>query len=243
MIAKGEGWELRLGRWQDVLGDVEADALVVDAPYSERTHSGHAQAVDGHKGCRADNADRRHIDYEPWTDADVDSLIDWTEDHVEGWHVSITDHALAPRFAGVTELYARYVFAPLPFVAPGSRVRLGGDGPSCWTTWLVVSRPRKEPWSKWGTLPGAYILPKGYKEPGAFVGGKPLWLMRALVRDYSRPGDLIVDPCAGSGTTLLAAAIEGRRAIGAEMDPATFELAVKRLKRGYTPAMDFGGDQ
>ena len=34
--------DLRLGRWQDVLQDVTCDALIVDAPYSERTHDGHA---------------------------------------------------------------------------------------------------------------------------------------------------------------------------------------------------------
>ena len=45
------------------------------------------------------------------------------------------------------------------------------------------------------------------------------------------------DPCAGGGTTLLAAAIEGRRAIGAELDPDTYAKAVERLSRGYTPAM------
>ena len=58
--------------------------------------------------------------------------------------------------------------------------------------------------------------------------------MRAIVRDYSEPGDLVVDPCAGGGTTLLAAVMEGRRAIGAEMDPATFDKAVARLRKGYT---------
>lgn len=50
--------------------------------------------------------------------------------------------------------------------------------------------------------------------------GKPSWLMRALVRDYSLPSDLVCDPMAGWGSTLRAALDEGRRAIGAEIDPA-----------------------
>jgi 23S rRNA G2445 N2-methylase RlmL len=34
-------WDLRLGRWQDVLADVtECDAVITDPPYGERTHSG-----------------------------------------------------------------------------------------------------------------------------------------------------------------------------------------------------------
>ena len=71
----------------------------------------------------------------------------------------------------------------------------------------------------------------------AVAGGKPLWLMRAIIRDYTRPGDLVCDPCAGGGTTLLAAAIEGRRAIGAEMNPDTHSKATARIAAGYTPNM------
>jgi DNA modification methylase len=55
--------------------------------------------------------------------------------------------------------------------------------------------------------------------------------MSDIVRDYSRPGDLVVDPYAGAGTTLLAAHRIGRRAVGAEMDQGRFELARERLDR------------
>jgi site-specific DNA-methyltransferase (adenine-specific) len=68
-------------------------------------------------------------------------------------------------------------------------------------------------------------------------GGKPLWLMQQLVRDYSRPGDLVCDPCAGGATTLIAAAIEGRRAVGAELDPTTYRKAQARIAKGYTVNM------
>ncbi len=63
--------------------------------------------------------------------------------------------------------------------------------------------------------------------------------MRAVVRDYSEPGDLIVDPFAGGGSTLRAAVIEGRRAIGAEIDPDTYAKAVERLEQPYTPVVQF----
>ena len=81
----------------------------------------------------------------------------------------------------------------------------------------------------WGSLPGAYVTSTAEKR--AIKGGKPIALMRALVRDYSRPGDLVCDPCAGGATTLIAAALEGRRAIGAELDPKTFALACARIER------------
>jgi len=85
---------------------------------------------------------------------------------------------------------------------------------------------------RWGTLPGAY---QGAPDRGGHIGGKPLWLMNAIIRDYSRPGDLICDPCAGGGTTLIAAASQGRKAIGAEMDPVTHAKAMRRIEAGYTP--------
>ena len=58
---------------------------------------------------------------------------------------------------------------------------------------------------------------------------KPLNLMRYLVRVSTNPGDTVLDPCAGSGTTLLAAAQEGRRAVGIELDRAYCGLAARRV--------------
>jgi site-specific DNA-methyltransferase (adenine-specific) len=47
---------------------------------------------------------------------------------------------------------------------------------------------------------------------------KPLELMQYLIRTYTNPGDTVLDFTSGSGTTLHAALIEGRRAIGIERD-------------------------
>lgn len=48
---------------------------------------------------------------------------------------------------------------------------------------------------------------------------KPDELMRHLVRSYSNAGDLVCDPCAGSGSTGAAAKVEARRFIGWDSDP------------------------
>jgi site-specific DNA-methyltransferase (adenine-specific) len=84
-------------------------------------------------------------------------------------------------------------------------------------------------------LPGAYF--SHCEKAGIVAGAKPVDLMRSIIRDYSKPGDIICDPYAGGGSTLLAAVLEGRRAIGAEANPETFAKAAKRLARGYTPTM------
>jgi hypothetical protein len=225
---------LRLGRWQDALAGVECDALIVDAPYSARTHGGHDRGLDTgrYDAANGTSADRRAITYEGWTPEDVAAFVQHWSRRTRGWIVTITDHVLAPVWAEALSEAGRYVFAPVPWVATGSRVRLAGDGPSSWTCWIIVARPRTgndrngRPFSKWGTLPGAYLHTS---DRGGHIGGKPLALMEALVRDYSRPGDLVCDPCAGYGTTLAAALRQGRQAVGAEMDPETHAAGLRYL--------------
>jgi DNA modification methylase len=58
---------------------------------------------------------------------------------------------------------------------------------------------------------------------------KPLALMRWLVRLVCPPGGLVLDPFAGSGTTLLAARSEGARAIGIEQQEPYAAIAAARL--------------
>lgn len=48
---------------------------------------------------------------------------------------------------------------------------------------------------------------------------KPVSLMEKLIRIYTNPDDVILDPYAGSGSTLRAAERCGRRAIGCDIDP------------------------
>jgi DNA modification methylase len=58
---------------------------------------------------------------------------------------------------------------------------------------------------------------------------KPLALLDVLVRACCPPGGLVVDPCCGSGTTLVAAVNAGRRAIGIDQSSAAVETAMRRL--------------
>lgn len=59
---------------------------------------------------------------------------------------------------------------------------------------------------------------------------KPLPLMREIVGLFSDPGETILDPFMGSGTTGAAAILLGRRFVGIERDPAYFATACNRLR-------------
>jgi DNA modification methylase len=57
---------------------------------------------------------------------------------------------------------------------------------------------------------------------------KPVGLITDVLKDCSRPGDLVFDPFAGAGATMIAAETTGRRARLIEADPATCDLIVRR---------------
>ena len=58
---------------------------------------------------------------------------------------------------------------------------------------------------------------------------KPVELMRYLVRTYTKSGDVVLDPCCGSGTTCIAAMQEGRHYIGIEKEINYAEIAKQRI--------------
>lgn len=92
----------------------------------------------------------------------------------------------------------------------------------------------------------AYLLAKGNPAPpefilpdvlpwGKYTGNrlhptqKPLEILRPLIRSYSKIGDVVLDPFAGSGSTLLAAQQLKRSWIGCEIDPSYHHTAYQRL--------------
>jgi hypothetical protein len=231
-VLNERGVELYEATHQELAAVVSSvDAVIVDAPYSATTHNGHGAMAESEA---ADSASRRDLDYACWTEADVRDFVEAWAPVNRGWFVSLTDDDLAPvwkreyRRAGLT------AFAAVPAVIRGMTVRMAGDGPSSWTIQCMVARPKAL--ARWGTLPGAYVGPR---EVTPVVGGKPLWLMRDLVRDYSRDGDRVADPCCGGGGLGLAAIAMGRTAVLGDRDHAHVEIAAERLRS--LPVMDRRG--
>jgi site-specific DNA-methyltransferase (adenine-specific) len=103
-----------------------------------------------------------------------------------------------------------------------------GDWPGlCSTVWTVP------------TIGGR--IPAGANTPGGVAGhpaAMPVEVARRCIRLSTWPGEVVFDPFAGSGTTLLAARQLGRRAIGVERSARYCELAVARLAQ---TTLDFEG--
>lgn len=60
---------------------------------------------------------------------------------------------------------------------------------------------------------------------------KPRSLIEKLIGNHTRPGESVIDLCAGSGTTLAVAKEMGRSAVGFEQAPQYCDIAVRRLSK------------
>jgi site-specific DNA-methyltransferase (adenine-specific) len=108
------------------------------------------------------------------------------------------------------------------FVVWGTAGPLRDDYAECLPGWIHASDPAAEPEPGW--------LHFGVRQADKHhVTGKPTDLMRELVK-IAPPGGLIVDPFAGSGTTGVAALLEGRRFLGVELTAEYSAVARARLE-------------
>ena len=75
------------------------------------------------------------------------------------------------------------------------------------------------------------VLRSGFAkgEGGLHLAQKPVKLLRALIELTTVPGQIVLDPFCGSGSTLVAAKSAGREYLGFEVDPDAAKVANKRL--------------
>lgn len=68
------------------------------------------------------------------------------------------------------------------------------------------------------------------RRPKPHATEKPVSLMEYWMGNSSKPGDMVIDPFMGAGSTIVAAARTGRAAIGIEKDPMWFDVACERVR-------------
>ena len=124
---------------------------------------------------------------------------------------------------------------PMVWVKPDATPQFNGHGPAMGYE-SIVTAYCSAGHSKWngGGTKGVFIFSK--QDVGRGVNRsrhqtqKPIKLMLKLVNLFTNPGDTILDPFMGSGSTGDACARTGRNFIGIEQDKKYFDVACSRLE-------------
>ncbi len=116
------------------------------------------------------------------------------------------------------------------WVKPDGMPQYSGDRPGMgYETFVAMHHKGRSKWNGGGRH-GVFVHNKG-EGGGAneHPTTKPLKLMKDLVSLFSDPGETVLDPFMGSGTTLRAAKDLGRKAIGIELNERYCEIAARRM--------------
>lgn len=203
------GFDLRFGGAAELSEAGSVDTVMTVCPRSEKAWIADLSHL---RGATADD--------ERWTARQVEEFVRLWSPRCRGWMVVLTDHYLIPCWQASYLSARRVSFPPVPCVIRGLRGLGEGDGPSDWSLYAMVGRPRD---LHWEGLPGAYFGGAS----GSAKHGAPKWLAAYLVDHYTKIGNLICDPFAAHGAMLIAALAARRRVVGAESNLKRFEAAYR----------------
>ena len=228
----GEAWSLICGDWTKDGGAAELAAeiarvklpagarvhIISDPPYGIATHNGVVRGKDNVKTA---------LSFEPIRPAElVPKLL--AVPGLTGWIVCFGElEALGEYREAAGKRWRRAGIAPRIHPQPqmsGDRPAVAADGVA-----IIWGGKGRSVWSKGGHA-ATWDLAT-CREPDRFhETQKPIQIMLDLILDFTAPGDLVIDPFAGSATTGIAALAVGRRFVGVEVQRDYAEKAAARLQ-------------
>ncbi len=109
--------------------------------------------------------------------------------------------------------------------------------------WYAVRKGGKGHWSGDRKQTTVWDIPKPHKSETGHSTQKPVECMKRPIENNSKPGDYVYEPFSGSGTTIIAAEMTGRRCLAIELNPAYVDVAVRRWEEftGKTAALEATG--
>lgn len=216
------------------LPDLSAAAVITDPPYTDRTHSSTRMKRTSSKTSAVIEAGI--TTFTSISDEDLEAALVEAGRISSGWVIATLDYRHAVLFDEHPPAGLKCQRVGV-WVKTNPTPQITGDRPAQgWEAIAYLHRAKGR--SKWhgGGAHGNYVTP--IAPPEGHPTAKPLSIISDLVRKFTDPGDRILDPFAGSGTTLRAAKDLGRRAIGVEINEAYCDLAARRLSQ---EVLDLGG--
>ena len=137
--------------------------------------------------------------------------------------------------SGIEDIWPLYYFGI--WYKPNSAGPTGNGLARRFETWFWL-KDGKKPVTEWRFLPDVLkvnrVVP-GHIEAVAHPSQKPIDLLVQLIRFFTKPGDIVVDPTIGSGSTAVACILTGRQFLGFELNPEYIEIAQQRIANTQPP--------
>lgn len=230
------GIVLYQGEAEEVMASTRfiVDHIITDPPYNAKTHDG---ARAGNRRTEKESNRPLAIDFEPITDWKLRVLLTVWRERVRRWYVATMAYQHIVSLEATPPDGWQFMRFGV-WVKPDAAPQFSGDRPGMgWEGVAILHRDGKARWNN-GGYPGVWR--HNIDKDGNHPTGKPQPLFEDFVRQFTDPGETILDPFAGSGTTLLAAKAMRRKAIGIEADPHWCEVAIARLDEGRVAPADDG---
>ena len=210
----------------------KVDHVITDPPYEKIMHDSKKSSRVMKGGA---NAGLRKLDFGP-IDSIRGEFVRLSSNVCDGWFVAFCTVEGVARWADAINPAAMKYKRACTWIKPDSTPQLNGQGPAqgaeCFVTaWAGKGHAR---WNAGGKRGVYQHCVNGPTRHGGHPTEKPIPLMSELVADFTNPGQTILDPFMGSGTTGVACAKMGRRFIGIELDAKYFDIACKRIEEGYS---------
>lgn len=206
------------------LPDSSADVVITDPPYEAEAHT--SQRLVARAGGKLEV---EPLTFPPITEEQRAESARQMARLARRWILVFCQVEAAMKWRAVLETAGAVYKPTCLWVKPDGKPQYSGDRPGIGYESIVACHaPGRSKWNGGGSH-GVFIVNKGGDPRTGHQTQKPLALMELLVRLFSDPGDLIIDPFAGSGTTGVAAIRLGRRFFGWEMNSEYVEVARRRL--------------
>ena len=205
--------------------------VITDPPYSEETHGKTWRSkMMAEEGYQRVSAAYDGFGFDAITDEQVRQFLRWCATHCQRWVICFSDiEGVARWMTTMRDEGLEYVRACMWDKVDGTP-QLTGDRPAVGAEAIVMAHPQgRKRWNGGGKRGVYRHATNGGTGIKPHPSTKPEALMCELVQDFTDEDDLILDPFAGSGTTLVAAKKLGRRAIGIEREEKYCEVAARRL--------------
>lgn len=237
---EGPGWTLHAGdclQGMRGLADDSVDVTITDPPYEAEVH-GAGRRVRDPGGDKGASKYRKTVSAplpfaaitEPMRAASACEIARLTR----RWALVFCQVEASQRWAAALQLAGLDYVRTMVWIKPDGQPQFTGDRPGIGYESIVVAhRPGRKRWNGGGRL-GVFEFCKnitGEKAPHPTT--KPQPLMRELVSLFSDPDELILDPFAGSGSTLVAANRLGRRGVGWELLDGTVPVVNDKGETTY----------